>query len=60
MYNLAKNPGGVLHLNCWFSYHGEEYTEKIYCGTWYIAPGAMTPEGLKNIQEFAALYYLQK
>ena len=60
MYNLAKNPGGVLHLNCWFSYHGENYAEKIYCGTWYIAPGAMTPEGLKNIQEFAVLYYLQK
>ena len=55
----ATDPDNVLHLNCWFSQHGENYTEKIYCGTLYIAPGAMSPVSLKNIQKFAALYHLQ-
>ena len=60
VYDSDGSAEKVLQLNCWFTAAGKKDGKKIYCGTWYIAPGAMSLESLKNIQESGVLYYLQK
>ena len=57
---LLENNGKVLFLNCWLSVYDGDSSKRMYCCTWYIAPGAVSVEKLKNIQEAAVLYYLQK